>query len=168
MQSMHDGEFICELCFPEVTVFGEVVPGFVVVRAESDYQTHRYEEFTTSKVAISSFYHDLDIILPVAPTMTPLLHLTEAEWDRLPVNGHPWYEEDDLHENTVETCAEVFRMHPTCGHYLAEACQQAGFDGVDLIYWLIDRIARLIAGIPARPTLETQLILNLEWFSENQ
>jgi hypothetical protein len=143
---INQGRFICELCYPDIITYGEVVPGYVLAR-QFEFSKHprevppgHYAIFTTSHTC--------------APWCTFETEPVESSYDlfsRGEVDG--WAEDDERHEDEqdhidcVEAIEPAFKCDPVAGYWLVLACVNAGWNFQNsgmLLFWLVDRMAKLI------------------------
>lgn len=142
----NDGTLVCSLCYPTLVVFGEVVPGYVLA-----YQEEECRDIPARHYALFDDHHSPAFVWPQEPVES-----TEDRFGR--EESETWADDDprvlqeERHVESVAGMEEHFcRCGPMTGYRLANACLAAGYQyqnsGMPL-YWLANRMARLIAGEP--------------------
>jgi hypothetical protein len=138
-----DRDRLCPTCQPDVIVYGEVVPGFTLAYSPGGghgLPPGHYGWFGSDP-------HEPWVAWPEAPVASAYDRHAAAAVDA-------WAEDDPRHEDEVRHLAAVeaieprFRMAPENGYALISACLAAGWDwqnSSQVMYWLVDRMARVIA-----------------------
>lgn len=130
----NNGDYICETCYPDLKIYGEVIPDHYLAYDESK------NEWWLSN---SSYHHDCLIFkFGAKPELDPLNLIDEPENknDVLYDQSSKWIDEINLYSDT-------FIFNPITGHALVEAATQKGWKrevhGFLLLY-IVHQSAELI------------------------
>jgi len=137
-----DGELICAMCYPDILVYGEVMPGWVL-----SYHPTAHRHVPAAHYALFNHHHEPCFWWPHPPVESTADRDGDAEaktW----ADDDPRGIQEEEHVATVTCMGPRFKCAPEIGHALVEACIKAGWDqqnsGMPL-FWLVNRMARLIA-----------------------
>lgn len=130
---------MCECCSAEAIDIGEVVPGWLLVRA-----TRRGLRMHPGDYGLVRS-NDPDFIFRMPPEPDPARGLSDEEYDRNPQIHKDWMA---WHSRFALEYEPELITDPMTGYALVKACLEAGYDpdehGTRIVFWLVDRMARTL------------------------
>lgn len=138
---MADDDRVCRTCFPDATVYGEVVPGYALVRFGP-----RCGDGVRPGAGYGLIVDLHDVLCSWSEEPVGTGYGDDDDWKTLPEDD-PRHAREDMHLDFGDYFLVALQLDAVAGHLLVKSCLEAGYErgksGM-LTCWLANRMAELI------------------------